>query len=356
MRGWVGALLLVALAGGVAAPPVGAQQACEGPAVVEVRAPQFPGVIVLRDRDEGVRALRAEVGTPYYVAFLGSNFTDAGALSPDGRFFAMPYGSIQTAATSDVRYRVSEIRVQTTARVPQIYARIPWDATFQNLGRPDDIPSILWLDSDSLLFEAGAFSDQRQQVTLPDGEITASALSTYQDLAPDLARGFRRVDVRRGLFDVQTGDLLAEFAADARAVWMPDSSRFALVSAATLTVHDRDGAPLERLTSIGADFRLWNFAWSPQATGSEARYVFSLYDPYRNENYLYVGSGRSITPTCIRLANQHDGRTESGVVWSPDGSTLALVGYDGGIYLYDFETLRRIEAAVLGGLLAWRGG
>src|SRR5689334_6655260 len=60
--------------------------------------------VIYREDIGGVHAIRADVDTPYYVAANGKDFVDAGALSPDGKWFAVPYGDNKSANISDIQF------------------------------------------------------------------------------------------------------------------------------------------------------------------------------------------------------------------------------------------------------------
>jgi hypothetical protein len=301
----------------------------------------FDGVILTYQPDEGIRALRSDVPTTYYIAFEGSNFTAAGSMSPDGKWVAFPYGYIQTAATSDVRYIVNELRVHSTERVPRIAARMGWTVSYQI---EDGIPPIRWLDNETLLFETGADHDL-VQVNPFTTEITESELDAYTSLSPHLTRGIAPYFERNGLFDIESGDLLTELPNGSMEVFEWSNDSLMTVDFPQLTLRDHDGAMLETLMTFSEDQRVWNFHWSGD------RFTFSLYDPYKNENFLYVGdvNSRTLTETCFRLRNE-----PSSVEWSPDGTMLALLGYESGLYIYDLnENVIYQVAEYTGGLIGW---
>lgn len=112
----------------------------------------FSGALITYAVD-GVRAYRDGFPTTYFIAFGGSNFNEGGALSPDGRWYAVPHGTIQTIATSDVQYRVSELRIYTTEAIPQLRWRLAW-----SLASPyRTLPPLQWLSDHTLLYGQGTF-------------------------------------------------------------------------------------------------------------------------------------------------------------------------------------------------------
>lgn len=289
----------------------------------------FPGAIISVVPDDGVRALRAATRQTYYVAFAGSNFIEGGALSPDGKWYAVPYGYIQTAATSDFRYIVQELRVISTGTVPQIVARMAWQATFQ-VGK---LQPIRWLDNETLIFAQGSFlQEQTPQVVKPfSEEAQPGDLGDYAYLSPDLTRGFKLIGDSWSLIDVATAKTLTRFPALTDQLilfrWSPDSSRFAAIKeqadSRTLQFYGREGNLTANVAALTQERLPWNFAWSPDGT----KFVFSAYDPYKNENTLHLGDiqTQTVTDTCILLVNRHEGKHDSGVLWSPDGNQLLMV-------------------------------
>lgn len=311
----------------------------------------FDGVILTYQPDEGVRARRIDVPTTYYIAFEGSNFTGATALSPDGKWLAFPYGYIQTAAASDVRYVVNELRVHSTERVPRIVGRMAWSVSYQV---EDGIPPLRWLDNETLLFATGAEHDL-VQVNPFIQEISESELDIYTHLSPDLTRGVAPHFEHLGLFDLEGDELLASFPSQPSGFTLFDWSTDHLMTLddSQLTLRDHNGEILEPVMTLSSEQRLWNFQWSGH------KFAFSLYDPYKNENFLYLGDveTRTITETCVRLNNLHDGVYTSSLTWSPDGSMLALIGYDSGLHIYDLNEKTMFQAAEYsGGLLGWGKG
>lgn len=323
----------------------------------------FPGVIVSIMLDDGVRGLRAETFRTYYIAFAGSNFIEGGGLSPDGATFAVPYGYIETAAAFDVRYKVNELRIISTEAVPQIRARIGWKATFQD----PDIPQIQWRDDETLIFPQGSFLDGLSPQTVQPftgesqtsdfGALTGQNISQW---SPDFTRAFSPDYDSWALFDLASGAVLGRFAAPLF-LWSPDASMFATTSDVEnqrgLQLYDRHGTWIDRVADLTTDRRLWNFLWSPDG----AKFAYSAYDPYKNENTLYIGdmASKTVTEPCVLLVNRHDGQRESGIIWSPDGTQLALLtssAFDdpNAVQIMEVATGERYSIGVYaGGFIGW---
>jgi WD40 repeat protein len=323
---------------------------------VSVDAPApLKGVILMHDPDAGVRALRAGVATTYFIAFEGSNFTGAGAMSPDGRWFAIPHGNITIAAAFDVRYRVTELRLHSTEAVPQIRRRIPWDANFQ----AGSLPRVTWLDADTLLYPEGEFNGPLTGITLDPLadplEKVASSLAAYSVLAPDQQSAIGRFEDTYALYDTASGWVRQRLPDLTQFAWSPDSTRFAAVQsidgAAALVVVDAADVGARVLLTLAPDVVVRNLHWSPDG----AQIAFSLFDPQENENRLYVGDvdGGTLKDTCILL---YPG--VPAVAWSPDGNRLALVALDGRLEIYEPAADQRYAttAGFSGGLIGWGAG
>jgi WD40 repeat protein len=356
------ALLMIALMLGQPAqddlPQWSLSRECADDPVARPEGWTFAGIIASIVPDDGIRGLRADTFKTYYLAFAGSNFIEGGALSPDGRFLAVPYGYIETAGTLDVRYKVNELRIISTEAFPQIRARIGWQATFQH----PNIPQVLWLDDETLLFPQGSFLDglSPQRVKPFTNEVMPDTVLMGMRFSPDLTRAFSPDYDSWGLFDLSSGAVLARYPTLPLA-WSPDSSLFARVSDTGmerwLQLVDREGQLLANAADITPDRRLWNFRWSPDGS----KFVYSAYDPYKNENTLYIGdmTTQTVTDACVLLVNRHDGEHESGVVWSPDGTQLALLTSQAtddpnALQILNVETGERYSIGVYaGGLMGW---
>lgn len=308
----------------------------------------FDGVIVTANPDEGVRALRSSIGATYFVAFAGSNFTQAGALSPDGRYFAVPYGTIQVAGSFDNRARITELRLHTTDPVPQIVRRIPWDATFQDY----EIPAVRWLDSETILFAGGKFAEPKVYYTVNvfADEITPqpTPLGQYETIAPDQQQGIGRYQDSYALYELSSGWVIRRLVDMRGFVWNPVASVFAALvqdGATRLLALLTPDAAQQTILTLDERYVVRNFTWSPDGE----RFAFSLFDPQEDENRLVIGDTRTETlmDTCILLHN-----AVRGAVWSPAGDRLAVVTSQ--LEIFDLAANTRHPAAPFsGGLIGW---
>ncbi len=319
------------------------------------------GVIVSYQRGEGARAYRESVGTTYYLAFEGSTFTASGALSPDGRHYAVPYGTITLFAAFDVRYRVTELWVYTTEVVPRLVRRVAWGATFQE----GDVPRVLWLDSQTLLYPQGSIDTPRTYWTLdPFAETvtpTETALGGYAALSPDLTRGIARHEDGYALFETDGHTLIRRLDGLSAFVWHPDSARFAALERGAdgvrrLVLVDAPSGVRATLLTLEARYALRGLTWSPDG----ARVLFTLFDPQENENRLIIGDvhARVLTDTCV-LLKVVDPRDGLAAVFSPDGARVALLAAEADypFQVLDIDSNTRYEVSGgSGALVAWGAG
>ncbi|MBC8100466.1 MAG: hypothetical protein H7Y11_13560 [Armatimonadetes bacterium] len=363
---WGGLVLLLCVTVSAAAPGWVTVRQCAADPIATPEGFTFPGVIVSIVPDDGVRALRAETMRTYYIAFAGENFIEGGALSPDGAWYAVPAGYIETAATDDIRYKVNELRVYSTAANPKLTARLGWRATLQY----GALTPMQWQDAQTLLFPDGSFLDDAAlQVIQPfSGEIQPSTLAKFTHLAPDGLRGFMPMSDGLTLLDTQTEQALAPFTPSPASVtafrWSPDSAQFVALreteDARWLALYDRDGVLIADVYDLTRERVLWNLRWSLDGT----HFAFSAYDPYRNENSMYVVdvAEQRVSDPCVLLVNRHDGVGVYGAVWSPDGTQMALLTTQSiedpnALQLLDLASGTRYGLGVYsGGLLGWGAG
>lgn len=347
--------------------PTFAQATDCSPPTISAGQAAFSGIIASWVPGDGVRAQRPELATTYYLAFDGSNFTAGGAMSADGRYYAVPHGVIQTNSSADVRYVVQELRVITSETVPRIVARVPWQASFPvgtRFATTQGIPAIQWLSSDTFAFPSGSMNGEQvwervapfnQPTTVEDFPAAAAS-----PLSPNGLIGLRPDGLGWAIYDPSSGAETARLprlsAAQTRA-WSPDSAYLAVVvdrpDGTALALFSADGAPVADVQAAEPGQQVWNVRWSPDG----ARLAYALFDPETGLNRVLIydlASGET-QDTCIDLVTH-----PQALAWSPDGAQLALVADVGGgeaLWLFDLAegTLQRLGSAS-GGLLGWFAG
>lgn len=310
-------------------------EACAGLPIAAPSEP-FDGILVMVN-DDAARGYRSAVPTTYVLTFAGSNFLRGGAVSPDGEYYAMPYGIINTVTGSDVRYVVQEIRIVSTGVVPRIEQRIPWRASFPvgtAFTSDGDIPAIRWLDTATIQFVSGTVSEGYTPVTVKvfEGDDMGIARG-YPSIAtsPDGTRAIMRAGGGLQLIDTTTGMTLATLPNTAngalQTAWSPDSAMFAMTDLLdgmlSLRLYDADGSITDTILALEPERVLWNLRWSPDGT----RLALTTFDPQTDENRLHVVDleARTVTDTCIPVVADIDGRFLAGIAWSPDSTRIAAI-------------------------------
>lgn len=299
-------------------------------------ATPFDGMLVTVDAD-ATRAFRDGVATTYVLAFGGGNFLSAGAVSPDGAYFAVPNGVITTVTSSDIRYTVQEIRILTTGTVPRIVTRLPWRASFPvgtAFTSSGGIPPIRWLDDTHIAFVTGTVNDVQTLVAIDvfaGGDPVEVAGLGLTNLSPDGSRGVALVGGMTVLVDALNGDTVAVLpqtpSGALQFAWSPDGTRFAMTDvvdgAIALRLYDAGGVLEETVTVLPPEQVLWNLRWSPDG----AFLAYTAFDPQSIENRLHVVNltVRTVTDTCLPLVADVNGRGLSVLAWSPDSTRLAIL-------------------------------
>jgi WD40 repeat protein len=310
-------------------------EACAGLPSAAPDAP-FDGLLIMVDSD-AARAFREEIATTYVLSFAGGNFVGAGAVSPDGKYYAVPNGVITTVSSSDVRYTVQEIRIVTTETVPRIVARITWRASFPfgtRFTSSGDIPPIQWLDGDTIQFISGTISDGHTPVEVDvfdGGEMDIAKGYPVLAASPDRTRMIAVRDGGLALIDTASAGIVAALPPTPRgalqAAWSPDGARLALTTvddgAVTLRLYRDDAGENETVVTLPPEQILWNLRWSPDGT----RLAFTAFDPQTNENRLHIAdaAARTVTDTCLPLVADVTGKPFAALAWSPDSTRIAVL-------------------------------
>jgi WD40 repeat protein len=115
----------------------------------------YDGVIFTFRPGDGVHARRADVATPYYVAFDSvGEYAWAGSFSPDGHWFAVPQGNHigQDTLSLDNQYHIQEIRVYSTTTISEVYrVNVDWAVSLNT--EIGIVPK--WLDDEHILYPTG---------------------------------------------------------------------------------------------------------------------------------------------------------------------------------------------------------
>lgn len=311
----------------------------------------FEGVIFTTS-STGVRALRADVGVPYFVGFSNARqFSEAGAVSPDGTMFAVPVGEVEFYANSvgDSLYYFEGFNIYSTDVRHELLHSISWNEymLFFTLGDARSYP-LFWYDNVTIINgwreEGGGVwtenNNYYSQINIQTGEVTSFDEPFSHDnisLSPDKTRLLVLKFAENGedyweLYDTQSNQLLNSiFPAtpttplDKNLLWLPNSSGFWGITqipgythsstASRIVQFDRDGNLTETIMTLPNPTNpIRSFATSPQNTSQVA---FLLKENDWHEYWLYIAdtTRKTIWNTCLKAYS---------VVWSPDGQYLAF--------------------------------
>ncbi|HSS95979.1 MAG TPA: hypothetical protein VLK33_03055, partial [Terriglobales bacterium] len=208
-------------------------QRCAAQAITPPDDWKFDGTIFTWDWD-GIRAVNAAIPTPYFVLF-DSEFMEGAALSPDGRWYAIPDGFGVPANVSETEfwYEIRKIHFYSTDGRRE-HHDIPWEMTF----RPY-VNKIVWLDNDHIAYPAGDWVHYRlYSVDHMTGEQTLLNLPTVSNgstfradpLAPTLSPDHTRYVADGNLIEVATGNTIIQLFENTskpmQTLWTPDSAYF----------------------------------------------------------------------------------------------------------------------------------
>lgn len=302
----------------------------------------FNGTILLTGY-AGIHGVNDAWATPRVLLFLGENNLPGGAVSPDDRWYADPWGEITIDEQSyNVITEVEELRVYSLSSSKVYRHTYSWPLAYWQRY----YQSVYWKDNEHVIYSGGNWNfltgdispteigfEKTQYLDIP---IDSNSLARYSDdavrgrLAPDwtlIVRSDWKLYPIRGSLPV--ADLtLAEYPIIA---WSPDSSFFAAEVGASpsrqLVFFDRTGSLIETVFDLPAEQRTGtrNTVWS-----SDGRYFAftTIDDPhpgyfsylyYSHPNTLYIADTKNhvVWDTCTGIGN--------GEAWSPDNTQLAVL-------------------------------
>jgi hypothetical protein len=296
----------------------------------------FQGVI-FTDNGIGVRAIRTDVTTSYYVALDGDNsFAFDGSFSPDGKRFVYPSGTTEYNNLISNYIGVNALQIVSTDAHQEKIA-IPWN-NFSYSGVTRGLTPPEWLDNKHFISE-GRF---RRKIGIVDA-LTGDISNWTRKIPLDFLYGFSP-DQRRALFyssaegsklyDVARDQFVANFQQEFYLLaWSPDSNAFiAMVNEmdketnviGSLTIFDKNGI-LKDTAITGKNNSYEPAALSPNGTNL----AFFL------DSKLYVAelNTRKIIDLCFNLNNFHNT-----VAWSPDNTSF-VTNVGGFPVIVNYETL-----------------
>jgi hypothetical protein len=275
----------------------------------------------------GVRAIRTDVETSYYIAFSSmEGFPTAGGFSPDGQWFAYPtgYSNDYVNMIGDSSFDFMGINVvstdprnlKTSYELPEgygfyIYAGIPF--VLQHIN------PIVWRDNETLIY------------------LGEHGSSTYLTL---------NINTGEFVTDLPVDETLRQFASPYDdTIWLNDDRGFiktdVVVSARFLQWFNQESELIELIAQGNNPFG--SMSLSPE--GQHLTFI--------NTNQLQIAdlTNHSVENLCIQVSGGPAGF--SNILWSPDGSHLIFL-YDGYPVLVNLETRQmQILRYQTGSLMGW---
>jgi hypothetical protein len=360
------------------------QQHCADSATLPPEGWTFDGTFFTIS-SEGIRAFRADFPTTYFISQGGDDFIYSAAISPDGKWLAVPHGVIETQVNTvnDSHYEVQEIRLYHTTPDATLAKQIDYSALYLYVSSvfPEKVVPVFWFDNQTMIVDGGRPLASAQvyeslgalSINIIDGEVkhitSKTTLYHYPNLSPDLTRiisaRYNSFNEVYGLYNLETDQLQFEFPVNQwkNAGWTPDS---AIVAVQTVNENyrqmgiifiSRDGSPLDTVITGQDDIFASNFEWSPD--GNQFGLIIHRQiskganpglDVWSRTLYLGDMQKRTLTHTCIGDIEDY--------VWKFDNQQIAIAPGDenynkfGLIFDLDQNNLYQIES-FKGDLMGW---
>jgi hypothetical protein len=332
----------------------------------------YPGTILMSGY-AGIHGVQADWETPRVVVFLrrdenGDEPLIGGQLSPDGRWYAVPYGENFTEVSYNEYFFVHSLRLYSTSddailsfdldnyRDIYIYNAVAWSYM-----------PVLWTDDNALVFGKILLHPfEHLAKEAPFDWTNSTLLPRY--ISPDLTLVYGAIWLDSGFIagvyeSTNPEALLVELKGVNGLSWRHDSSGF--IAAVTqgepswsgLAYYDRNGILVERIFDLGGGsivgFSSTNpsrneMPWSPD--GQYFAFVQSLY-PEPSRLYIIDWEEQIVIDTCLSSSSMP--------VWSPDGAMLAYLAparRNTRVVVVDMQSWQAYDVARhLGGdMVGWR--
>jgi hypothetical protein len=310
-----------------------------------------------------------------------------GALSPDGRWYASPYGiRVMDEQTYNVITTLNEIRVHSTFSEEEYRVAFPIAQFFQQ-----DFGQIHWRDNEHFVYPSiidgtllvNPFTDEAIPMKILDPIFGPWGGTANSRFSPDWTRVLNTADYRFAedfttgpensdivewnIYDITSEEnplSLAKINASFVS-WMPDSSHFVAEIPNTggdepqfrVALFDKNGElsgivfdlPHGERLDRSINYNIKEMAWSPD----NQFLAFSTFDESRppiSNLYFADVQQRKVIDTCLA--------TGTGFAWSPSGTQVALLVNDSGesaIGILDM-TVNQVYVVGynVGGVIGWR--
>lgn len=316
----------------------------------------FDGTLLMQGR-YGIHSYNASWETPRVQIWMDVRALRGGALSPDGQWYAVPFGEFYVTESYNHVTSVDEIHVHSTVddREYTLTATDPW-------GYGGSYTQIHWTVDGALLFLSENGYEKRgwqavdpltgESMTLPPVVNTVSTFySALFAPSPDWQRAVEYSrpetgDDRWQLRELTTdhADVLTTFESEVYydilpVAWLPDSSLFAAQfereGEAQLALYDRNGQQQDALYVLptGRIVSPVGLTWSADGRYLAFNVIDDGYDNYNSTytNYAWEANStlmladkqtQTIIDTCLSIG--------TGLAWSPETNQLAFLASGGG--------------------------
>ncbi len=294
----------------------------------------------------GIHGVNAKWDTPHILVFLGDNDLWGGALSPDGKWYASPYGHIEVTETYSSFSVIDQVRVFDTTGHSKPY-RVDFGGLFYGTG----YGQIYWQNNEHFLYSQSIVPSQvminpfTSQIDIWDKlDPNYDTYDVRLRFAPDWSRvvyDHHNLDYTYQLVlrDIRQLTDTQELPIRDPIIWKPDSTSFiADVSNNAnqgmvkpdekLALFDRNGNLIDTVFLVpkGQQIGRLNTGWS-----SDGRYFVFITFPYEvyggmyhladygYENTLYIldTQEHQVINTCLKSG--------IGFAWSPQNHQLAFL-------------------------------
>ncbi len=298
----------------------------------------FDGTIVMQG-NSGIHTYQHGWATPHVSIFLNPQFAlREGELSPDGNWYAYPWGEFYITESYNHLTEVEELRVHNT-HDDREYS-VPYE-TFGYLGT---YIQAQWIDNEHILFEnayINPFSGEMETWKPLENRTFESTSIPYYPSRDWSAFVSPRLNVDAwSLYILEDGSykLVSDIPIDTSPVavigWSPDAQKFAAFADHTISLFDLDGTIADTIYTLTEEYPFAapdSIRWS-----SDGRYITFVLTEDDWWKYSYnIGGGseysyganrlfiadtqeQTVIDTCLEVG--------WGVAWSPNVNELALVG------------------------------
>ncbi len=313
------------------------EERCLGAPTKPPQAWSYDGTILMTGY-AGIHGVNAQWDTPRVLAQLSDKDVWGGAVSPDGKWYAVPHGEVFRTQSNNVITDITQIYVYSllgdnekividwplTESYQMTHAQIYWRGN-NDFIFPNDVDTSL----------VNLFSKKKDD--WPEPGFIYDAYEQYRSkFAPDWSRAiYTQEDDETGyrvrmLYVLPSNHRLATLSIEPPISWMPSSSEFIAtfidredtIPSSQLVLFDREGNLLEKI----ADSQLnKQFGISTQGWSNDNRYFafitfdYSIYGNYSRDNRLYIADmeERVVIDTCRAIGE--------GLAWSPTGDQLTFL-------------------------------